>query len=216
MESPTSFDRCIEISETNIDRAVVSREAFRALLDRAAAVARPEEGAPKLLLAIARLATSHCEWLDGELRVEIEGDEHHTNLSIMVDMGAGYRERAFPVVRLQVPVDEFSRAVRLVPRLIEPLQAKNVEGRLVLRARSGSSTLPPPRIEIEALALQAALGARKVPPRPPPARRPARFETKPMDVYTRPTAPRMPAVRPEPASESKETDVDDGWGTKDE
>jgi hypothetical protein len=123
-----AFERNIDISEAHVAHAITSRLAFRALLDRAADVSRPEDGGPKVLTACAALASA--EWLDGQLRVEVEGDDHATRLSILVD--AGFRERLFPVVTLNVPFDEFARAVRLVPRLIAPLTLHERGSTLIL------------------------------------------------------------------------------------
>ncbi len=209
MESPTSFDRCIEISETNVARAIVSRQAFRALLDRAAAVSRPEEGGPKVLVALARLATTECVWLEGDLRIEVEGDEHETAINVLVEMGYGYRERVFPTTRMRVPFDEFARAVRLVPRLIAPLRVQEKSGRLLLTAGQDArrSTAPPPPVDIDEGSLLEALAPPAVrrdvaPPtfaRQRPSTRPtvARMAAVRPEVHTKPTVARMAAVRPD-------------------
>lgn len=217
MESPTAFDRCIEISETNVARAIVSRQAFRALLDRAAAVSRPEDGGPKVLVALARLATTECVWLEGDLRIEVEGDDHETTINVLVEMGYGYRERVFPTTRMRVPFDEFVRAVRLVPRLIAPLRAQDKAGRLFLTAGQDArrSTAPPPPIDIDegslldALAAKGASSGKRKSARPapapsdppptiprevPPSLRHAAGRQRPS---SRPTVARMAAVRPE-------------------
>lgn len=163
-----SFERNIEIGEAHIAQALTSRESFRALLDRAAAVAQPEDGGPKVLMACAALV--NAAWLDGQLRVEVEGDDHATRLSILVD--AGFRERLFPVVTLNVPFDEFARAVRLVPRLIAPLNLHEKNGTLIL------TQLP-----------------RRARPSAHPTQR--RMPAVVDDVHTKPTVVRMAAVRPE-------------------
>jgi hypothetical protein len=85
-------------------------------------VAEPNAGAPKILIAVARMARPECEWLDGMLRVEIEADSDKTRLSIMADLGGGLRELVFPRFVMNAPLDEFQRSLRLAPRAVEPLR----------------------------------------------------------------------------------------------
>ena len=162
-----SFERNIDIGTNHIDAAIASRESFRALLDRAAAVSRPEEGGPKLLMACAALV--RAEWLDGLLRVELEGDDQETRISILVD--AGFRERLFPIVRMNVPLDEFARTMRLVPRLIVPLEVQERRGVYILKPKPGVAR--------------------------PSTRPTARMAAVEEDVHTKATVVRMPAVRPD-------------------
>ncbi len=183
MESATSFEHIIDLGTEHIEWAIASRENFRTLLERAAAVSQPEDGGPKLLMACAALV--RAPWLDGELRVEIEGDEHHTRLSLLID--AGFRERIFPVVTLNVPLDEFARATRLVPRLIVPLAVQERRGALILK----------PKHETR-----------------PSARPTTRMQAVDGDVHTRPTRVRMAAVRLEDLPEARRedhADIDGEW-----
>jgi hypothetical protein len=125
-----------------VQQALVSRETFRAFLQRAEAVSEPEDGGPKVLMACAALST--CDWLDGDLRVELDGNDEETRLGLLID--AGFRERLFPVSSLKVPFDEFVRAVRLAPHLTAPLVVRESrEGHLVLvhhvRASQPSTTM---------------------------------------------------------------------------
>src|SRR6185436_3102071 len=45
--------------------------ATRQLLREMAAVARPNSGATKILIAVARMAKPSCDWVEGSLRVEL-------------------------------------------------------------------------------------------------------------------------------------------------
>jgi hypothetical protein len=169
MESATLFERNSDISAAHVQQAIVSRATFRAFLDRTAAVSEPEDGGPKVLMACAALST--CDWLDGDLRIEIEGDENRTRIGLLID--AAFRERIFPAVELNVPFDEFVRAVRLAPHLITPLVVRdNRAGRLVLTHQARAD------------------------------RPPARLEAVRDDVHTKPTVVRMTAVRPEALPDS--------------
>lgn len=162
-----SFESNSEITPAVVAAAVESRNAFRAFLERAAAVSAPLDGGPKILMACAALST--CAWVDGELHVELEGDESETRLALLLDIG--FREHLFPVTHLRVPFDEFVRALRLAPQLLTPLSVREqLDTRLLLTAPSR-------------LARQS----------PANAKMPAVRD----DVHTKPTVVRMTAVRPE-------------------
>jgi hypothetical protein len=140
--------RCISLTDADVEQAAVSRDAARALLNHMAEVARPNEGAPKILLIFARMATTACDWLDGDLRVELVGDGEISVIESLTELGGGLRERALPSFAVGVPLAEFVRAVERVPRLIEPLHVKTrTDRRLVLvssKERAGRSLPPPP------------------------------------------------------------------------
>jgi hypothetical protein len=142
------IQRCISLTDADVERATVSRDAAKALLSHMAEVAKPNEGAPKILLVFARLATTACDWLDGELRIELVGDGEICVIESLTELGGGLRERALPSFAVGVPLGEFVRAVERVPRLIEPLHVKTkTDRRLVLVSsleRAGRSLPPPP------------------------------------------------------------------------
>lgn len=170
------FERNSEIGRADVEHAIESRERFRAFLDRVAAVAAPEDGGPKVLLACAAL--SSCAWLSAPLRVELEGDENATRVSLLSD--GAFRERVFPVVALNVPFDEFVRAVRLAPQLFSPLVVRDsAPARLVLTdpSRAGQASTQMTAVRD--------------------------------DVHSKPTVVRMTAVRPEAIPESRRRIDDD-------
>lgn len=150
----TDFSRIkrgIDLSEPDVVSAIESRETTKELLTHFSTIARPNEGVAKVLLVFARMATQACDWLDGDLRVELVGDGDVTIIEVLSELGAGIREREFPPIVLNVPLAEFTRAVERVPHLIEPLmiQAKSAK-RVVLSAtfEVRRSSLPPAPIEI--------------------------------------------------------------------
>lgn len=138
MESATSFEQILDISAAHVDAAIVSREAFGALLGRATVIAKPEAGAPRLLMACAALV--RAKWVVGELSIELAGDDAETRLSIVADVG--FRVAVFPPTKLRVPFDEFVRAVRLMPRWIAPLVATERDDVLILKADRRPSARP--------------------------------------------------------------------------
>ncbi len=125
-----TFNSCSDLTTEHAKAAASSSTDMRVFLKRVAEVARPDEGCPKILMALARLVGQ--EWVEGELRIELSGDETTSTLIILCEYGVGIRERLFPAVRLDVPFDEFQRALELAPQLVLPLKITGEEGKLVL------------------------------------------------------------------------------------
>jgi hypothetical protein len=149
--SVAHIKRCLDIAEKDIVTAVETREACKLLLDHVSKIAAPNQGAPKLLLVLARMATTACDWVDGELRIEMVGDGEVTVVELMSELGGGMRERVLPSFSLNVPLAEFTRAVERVPHMIEPLTTKVASPRRVVFTASQDvrkSTIPPPPVEI--------------------------------------------------------------------
>lgn len=124
------LESCAELTSEHAVEAAASAASMRAFLDWAVGAARPEEGAPKILLAIGKLAEAN--WVDGTLYIDIAGDDSITKISIFADYGFGIRERLLPLARLSVPFDEFVRASRIGSKLFAPLHAELLAGSLVL------------------------------------------------------------------------------------
>jgi hypothetical protein len=151
MGSFDHIERCFALGDEDVASAVVSRDATKALLDHLAFIAKPNEGAPKILLVFAMMATTACDWLDGELRVEIIGDGEISVVELMTELGGGLRERALPSFAVGVPLSEFVRAVERVPRMVQPLLVKaKSERRLVLvsKVERAGRSLPPATVAI--------------------------------------------------------------------
>jgi hypothetical protein len=122
---------CAELTTEHAKQAASSSAEMRTLLNRVAQIAEPGAGCPKLLMALARLAGQ--DWLEGgELRVELAGDDASTTIIVMCDYGFGIRERLLSPVELPVPLDEFSRALELSPKLVLPLRITDEEGKIIL------------------------------------------------------------------------------------
>jgi hypothetical protein len=176
--------RCLDVTDHDVAIAVAGRSAARALLHRMAEVSRPGDGAPKVLLVLARMASSACDWIDGDLRIEIIGDGEVSVVEVLTDLGAGMRERVLPPFTLKVPLRELTASMERVPHMIAPLAlTSRSTRRLVLSATAEvrRSSSPPPFIAIGDESLASAL--------PPPTRTPS----------VPPPAPsrgRLPTVRP--------------------
>lgn len=185
--SVAHIKRCLDIAEKDIAAAVETREACKELLDHVSKIAAPNQGAPKLLLVLARMATTACDWVDGELRIEMVGDGEVTVVELMSELGGGMRERVLPSFSLTVPLAEFTRAVERVPHMIEPLTTKVASPRRVVFTASQEvrkSTIPPPPVEIGKGSLYEA-----------PVTRPPSMPAIDVHAASTPVAPR-PAAGP--------------------
>lgn len=180
---------CAELTSSDAKQAASSSAQVRALLERFAVIARPGEGCPKVLIAIAHLVGQ--EWVEGPLRVEISGDDVSTTLVVMCDYGVGIRERILPLTRFEVPFEEFSRALELSPGLVLPLKITDEQGKMVLTPlltpEAGVEAAAPPSFELD----DQSLGENLRKTAPPPPGLPGKFEEGVNEVPTRP-APRLP------------------------
>jgi hypothetical protein len=198
MSTYAHIKRCLDLSDRDIASAVDDRRTAKALLDQMAKVSKPGDGAPKLLLVFAKLASSEADWIDGALRVEMMGDADVTVVEVLSELGLGMHERVFPSFKMGVPLDEFARAVERVPHMIAPLTLSgSTNRRLVLTAvaedEDEGAVLPAPAsvsIDDESLygdaprkkSSKSKILAQKPPPVPPSPLRTA-------------SSPKHPAVR---------------------
>lgn len=183
-----AFATCAELTPEHADAAKASLAEMKKLLARAAQVARPGEGAPKVLMAVAAL--TDAPWLEGELRVELSGEGEATVLDVFCDHGFGIRERLLPQTRFRVAFDEFFRAAQLAPGLVAPLRASGSTDRLVLTIDGESPTAPPPAFELDEESLVVDEHEKKT---VPPVANVAAPREEP-SVHTRPTVRAMHAV----------------------
>jgi hypothetical protein len=187
---------CAELTAEHATAAAASAESMRKFLEWASAKARPEEGAPKVLQAIAKLG--EASWVEGTLYIDLAGDDEVTKISIFADYGFGIRERLLPLARLSAPFDEFVRAVRLAPKLIAPFKAEHLAGSLVLTPANASPedvldaiAISESSLQAEALTKPPPSGAEGAVTKPPPS------IPDQSGVHTHPTVRRMVAVNPE-------------------
>jgi hypothetical protein len=193
---------CAELSIVDAIQAARSAATMRQFLEWASRTARPGEGAPKVLQAIAKLASA--TWVDGTLYVDIGGDDYQTKISIFADYGFGIRERLLPLARLDVPFDEFVRAVRVAPRLIDPFKAEQLAGSLILTPPDVEAAPDSSERAIQSIPIEESSLTHEAITKPPPPVAEADTTTKPppsipehSGIHTHPTVRRMVAVRPE-------------------
>lgn len=182
--------RCLDVREKDVADAVASRDRTRALLRHLADCSAPNTGVAKVLLVFARMATTACDWIDGDLLVELVGDDALTVVEAHTELGGGMRERLFPPASFRAPLVEFSRAIERVPHLVAPLAIRSASTRRISLSASAlvrRTTVPPPPVEIAVDSL-----------------------------FVRAPAPALPVVQPVPASVAPAADplvhdVDGGW-----
>jgi hypothetical protein len=149
---------CTDLRDAHIAVAVRSSETMASLLARFAEIAGPKKGAPIILAALARLGTTDCDWIDGDLRIELEGDARHVKISVSSTLGAGFREKLFADTTLHVPFDEFVRGIARAPKIIEPLEVVHESGsRIVLSVAQEvrRTSLPPAMVTLDPETLMA-------------------------------------------------------------
>lgn len=162
-----ALESCRELTSEHAKQAASSSVEIRTLLKRVSQIAKPDDGCPKVLMAIAHLVGQ--EWIEGDLRIELSGDDASTTLIVMCDYGVGIRERLLPAARFEVPIDEFERALELAPRLVLPLRITDDDGKIVLTPlltpEAHVYTLPPPAVAVD----ETSLGDDERTTAPPPA-----------------------------------------------
>lgn len=203
-----NIKRCLDLGEPDIAGAIVSRERTRALLQHLEGVSAPNTGAAKALLVLARMATTACDWLDGDLVIDLVAVGDATRAELSTELGGGMRERVFAPLVFQAPLEEFGRAIERVPHAIAPLRigAKTPQ-RIALGATEATrrTSMPPPPIEISADSLFLRPGA-------PPLPRDSDEDATPGSLPVVLAAP--PAAKPAAnhgASDLPPNDLDSGW-----
>jgi hypothetical protein len=199
--------RCLDLGEADIVQAIVDRAHTKALLTHLAACSAPNTGAAKALLVLARMATTACDWIDGDLAIELGSAGSDTRIDVATELGGGLRERVFGTLTFKAPLEEFARAIERVPHMIAPLRlGTKTAQRIALGANAATrrTSLPPPPIEIAPESLFVRLGSPPV-----PQSRDDEDASGSLPVILAAT----PAPKPAPARAITDPppDVDSGW-----
>ncbi|HEY8040236.1 MAG TPA: hypothetical protein VIF15_10610 [Polyangiaceae bacterium] len=187
--------RCLDLREKDIADAVATRDATRTLLARLAEVSAPDTGAAKVLLVLARMATTACGWIDGDLFIDLQAEGDATVVDVGTELGGGLRERLLSPFTLDAPLAEFTRAVDRVPHLVAPLRLRGKSARRMTLSATElvrRTSIPPPPIEIAVDSLFVRIEA---PPLP-----------------TEGDAPALPTIEAAPVpSDPPLNELDRGW-----
>ena len=191
--------RCMDLREEDIAQSIAARQSAGDILAHLAKVSAPNTGAAKVLLVLARMATTGCDWIDGDLRIELTANADGTVVDVSTDLGGGLFERVLHPITFKAPLEEFSRAIDRVPRMVAPLIIRaRTERRMILSATAAirRTSAPPPPIEISAENLFVRAPAPAAPPQ----------------LLATDQAP-LPVVSSQPRllSEPPLAELDDGW-----
>ena len=140
------FQSCADLTASHVQRALAitageppPREKALSLLRHMAAVARPSQGATKMLVVLAKMA--EASWIAGMLEVRVKrAGEGAVAIDVFLDDGID-TTRLLNGLVVGVPYDEFDATISLHVSRLVPLQVKpGLEpGTLRLLARGGSS-----------------------------------------------------------------------------
>ena len=141
------LERCGQLGQGDLESAVTSREDCERLLTRMSEVSAPDTGGAAVLSVFAALASTACDWLDGDLVIEMVEDDDAITVNVQTDLGGDMREKVFrrPFV-LRMPLAEINAAVERTPDLLGALKLRRISWkRLALSANQEvrSSTMPP-------------------------------------------------------------------------
>jgi hypothetical protein len=175
---------CLDVSDAHITWALAParalteptpRDKMLALIEHMAKIARPNSGAPRILIAIAKMAPR--DWLEGDAVVRLIGDDELTVLTLMVDDALNTQRIAGPL-RIDAPFSEFARVIHMTPHVLVPLRVEGqLEPRGVTLRRIRTSKLPKRAPSYSALAqslmpaMSRHLEVRSAPPPPSPPRK---------------------------------------------
>lgn len=197
MTAPIDNRAVLDVGAISSSEALTSDLAFhvasspselRRLVARVAEIAGPEEGWTKLLKVIA--VVTYADWLEGELQVDLDGnDAGGTTIAFYSVLGVGIRERLFPPHDLNVPIDEFQRALVLAPNMCAPLKAHQGVRHLTLSMGLHVRSKDLPDFELE----EKAKGDGERVTAPPPG-----LTLADDDVHSRSTVPPPEGVRAPP------------------
>lgn len=193
--------RCLDLQEQDIAEAIGARDRTLALLSHLQGLSAPNTGVAKVLLVFARMGTMVCDWIDGDLTVDLSRDGDSTRVDVATELGGGLRERVFSPFVFKAPIVEFARAIERVPHMIAPLTVRGTTANRILlsaTAATRKTSIPPPPVEISTESLFVRLSAPTA-----PGGVAEQADVGPLPVVT-PAGPRLP---PEPPV----TDVDSGW-----
>lgn len=184
---------CRDLTAEHADEAVRSLESLRLLVARLTEVGEPEDGAPKVLIVFARLARGDVAWLEGDVTVEITGNDTRTLIDVFKEEGWGIKERLVPQARFRAPFDEFERAVEISAKRFAPLKVTMQANKILLSsAPDAGATTPaqPPNVEVDDKSIRTAPPpALGVPQEPEPFDLPPPSEPEPFAPSAEDSAP---------------------------
>jgi hypothetical protein len=140
------LEQCGQLSQGDLEIAVNSREECAALLARMSEIAVRDSGAAAVLSVFAALASTACDWLDGDLVIEMVEDDEVTSVSVLTDLGGDMREKVFRPFLMKVPLSEMTAAIERTPDILGGLKLRKISWRRIALSANEEvrrSTMPP-------------------------------------------------------------------------
>lgn len=138
--------RCGDLAQSDLEAAILGRETCSELLTRMAAISAADTGVAAVVSVFAAIGSSACDWVDGDLVIEMVDEDDTTIVRPMIDLGMGMREGLFKPFVLKAPLSEITAAIDRTPGLTGGLSVRKVSWRrIVLEAKEHvrRSTVPP-------------------------------------------------------------------------
>ena len=129
------------------------RERSFALIERMAEVARPRQGAFRVLFVFAKMAK--CDWLDGSLELRLKREAAGTTIEALLDDGLSLNRLHTPL-HFAAPFEEFAMAIDHRPQMLAPLAVSSREPGNALWLRASTDRVSSPEEAVSSDVLQPA------------------------------------------------------------
>ena len=140
------LEQCGQLAQPDLETAVTSRDDCAALLARMSEISARDTGAAAVLSVFAALASAACDWLDGDLVIEMIEDDEVAVVSVMTDLGGNMRESVFRPFSMNVPLEEIITAIDRTPTILGALKLRRISWRRIVLSANEElrrSTMPP-------------------------------------------------------------------------
>jgi hypothetical protein len=125
------LEQCGRLSQPDLEAAVTSRDECAALLARMSDIAVPGTGAAAVISVFAAIASDACDWLEGDLVVEMVEDDEVITVSAVTDLGGDTRQDVVSPFVLKVPLTEILAAIERTPKLVGTLKLRRISWRRI-------------------------------------------------------------------------------------
>jgi len=140
------LEKCAQLAQGDLELAIETREDCHALLLHMSAISAPKTGVAAVLSVFAALASAACDWLDGDLVIELVEEDDVTTIRVLTDLGRDLREKVFAPIPFRVALAEILAAVDGTPLLLGALKLHKISWKrveLLANEQVRRSTMPP-------------------------------------------------------------------------
>jgi hypothetical protein len=140
------LETCAQLGQADLELAISTREDCRALLLRMSEISAPKTGVAAVVSVFAALASAACDWLDGDLVIELLEEDDVTTIRVSTDLGRDMREKVFAPIPFRVALSEILAAIDGTPGLLGALKLHTISWKrveLLANEQVRRSTMPP-------------------------------------------------------------------------